>query len=216
MSKKSKEKEEAQMDSGSEETAQTETGSSVPTIEGEVVEGEVVIEEDSQAESGSSEEDLLVKMKAENENLKEALQTEKEQSEKYMKNWQYAQADLLNYKKRIEKDQQASRELMKASSMRNYIEVLDDIELALKNAGDESAAEWAKGIELIHRKMLGVLEKEGVKPIPADGEFDPMVHEAVSSEPNPEVEPGHIIAVVQQGYQLGDRTLRPARVRVAI
>lgn len=219
MTKKNKdqEKEEAQVDNGSEGTAQSETGSPVPTIEGEVVEGEVVIEEDSLDETVSSEEeDLLVRMKAENEKLKEALQTEMEQSEKYMKNWQYAQADLLNYKKRIEKDQQASRELMKASSMRNYIEVLDDIELALQNAGDESAADWAKGIELIHRKMLGVLEKEGVTPVPADGEFDPMVHEAVSSEPNPDVEPGHIIAVVQQGYQLGNRTLRPARVRVAI
>lgn len=208
MTKKKKDKEqEATIGKGSQETVQTETGTPVPPIEGEVLEGEVVIEE---------EEDLLVKMKSENEKLKDALLTEKEQSEKYLKNWQFAQADLQNYKKRIEKDQQSNREMMKASSMRNYIEVLDDIELALKNAGDESAADWAQGIELIHRKMMGVLEKEGVTPVPCDGEFDPMVHEAVSSEPNPEVEPGHIIEVLQQGYQLGNRTLRPARVRVAI
>lgn len=204
MSKKNK-KQEAQIENGGEEAVKSEE-----TIE-EVLEGEVVVNEDN-----IDEEDLLVSMKAENEKLKEALQAEKEQSEKYLKNWQFAQADLQNYKKRIEKDMQAKRELMKSSSLRNYIEVLDDIELALKNAGDESAAEWAKGIELIQRKMVGVLEREGVTPVSCDGEFDPMVHEAVSSEPNPEVESGHIIEVLQQGYQLGNRTLRPARVRVAL
>ena len=204
MSKKKKEQE-AQIENGSAEAVQSED-----TIE-EGLEGEVVIEEEV-----DDDEDLLVHMKAENEKLKEALQTEKEQSEKYLKNWQFAQADLQNYKKRVEKDMQSKREAMKASSLQSYIEVLDDIELALKNAGEDSAAEWAKGIELIHRKMLGNLEKEGVHPVSCDGEFDPMMHEAVSSEPNPDVESGHIIEVLQQGYQLGNRTLRPARVRVAL
>ena len=205
MTRKNDKEKEAQGENSTEKTVSND----IP-IEGESVEGEVVIEETL------GDEELLVQMKAENEKLKEALQTEKEQSEKYLKNWQYAQADLSNYKKRVEKDQQDQREVMKASSLRNYIEVLDDIELALKNAGDESAADWAKGIELIHRKMLGVLEKEGVTLVDCDGEFDPMVHEAVSSEPNPDVESGHIIEVLQQGYQLGKRVLRPARVRVAL
>lgn len=204
MAKKEKEQE-AQMENGSEAAAQSEE-----PIEA-VLEGEVVDDEEI-----NEEEELLVQMKAENEKLQEALEAEKEQSEKYLKNWQFAQADLQNFKKRVEKDEQAKREQMKASSLRSYIEVLDDIQLALENAADESAAEWAKGIELIHRKMLGVLEKEGVTLVDCTGEFDPMVHEAVSSEPNPDVEPGHIIAVLQQGYQLGNRTLRPARVRVAI
>ena len=207
---KKKKQQEAQVENDSEEAVQSEE-----SIE-EVLEGEVVTEEDSHAESVSSEEDRLERMKAENEKLKEALQAEKAQSEKYLKHWQFAQADLQNYKKRIEKDMQTKHELMKASSLQSYIEVLDDIELALKNAGEDSAAEWAKGIELIHRKMLGTLEKEGVIPVPCDGEFDPMVHEAVSSEPNPDTESGHIIEVLQQGYQLGNRTLRPARVRVAL
>ncbi|MEE4195147.1 MAG: nucleotide exchange factor GrpE [Anaerolineae bacterium] len=210
MTKHNKEKAE-QMEKDSQEAVQPEaTGTPVqPT--NEVIEGDVII-----GEEVMDEEDLMVSMRAENEKLKEALQAEQEQSEKYLKNWQFSQADLQNYKKRVEKDEQARRELMKATSLQHYIEVLDDIELALKNAGDESAAEWAKGIELIHRKMLGVLEREGVTRVDCDGEFDPMVHEAVSSEPHPEVEPGHIIEVLQQGYQLGNRTLRPARVRVAI
>ena len=203
MAKKDKEQE-AQPEMDSESTAQNDE-SIEAALEGEVIIGE-----------GENEEDVLAQMKAENEKLKEALVLEKEQSAKYLKHWQFAQADLQNYKKRIEKDRQVNRQEMKADALRHYIEVLDDIELALKNAGGDSGADWRKGIELIHRKMLGVLEKEGVTPIESTGEFDPLVHEAVSSEPNPDVEPGHIIAVVQQGYQLGNRTLRPARVRVAI
>lgn len=201
---KNEKEQEAQQTSGSDDTAEHEE-SIEAALEGEVIIGE-----------GENEEEPLAQMKAENVRLKDALALEKEQSAKYLKHWQFAQADLQNYKKRIEKDMQAKRQEMKANSLRHYIEILDDIELALKNAGDDNGADWKKGIELIHRKMLGVLEKEGVTPIDSTGEFNPMVHEAVSSEPNPDVEPGHIIAVVQQGYQLGNRTLRPSRVRVAI
>ncbi|HET60597.1 MAG TPA: nucleotide exchange factor GrpE [Chloroflexi bacterium] len=180
-------------------------------IEGEVLEGEVIAQEES------DEKDLIQQMKVENEKLISALEAEREQSEQYLKNWQYSQAELLNYKKRIEKDQQAHREWVKADSLQLYIDILDDIELALKTAAkDANATEWSKGIELIQRKMLGVLEKEGVTRIETDNGFDPMVHEAVSSEPHPAYESGEIIEVLQHGYCINNRTLRPARVRVAI
>ena len=180
-------------------------------IEGEVLEGEVIAQEEG------DEKDLIEQMKVENEKLISALEAEREQSEQYLKNWQYSQAELLNYKKRIEKDQQTHREWVKADSMQLYIDILDDIELALKTAAkDENAAEWSKGIELIRRKMLGVLEKEGVTRIETDNGFDPMMHEAVSSEPHPDYESGEIIEVLQHGYRINNRTLRPARVRVAI
>ena len=180
-------------------------------IKGEVLEGEVMIDVNGE------EKDLIERMKVEIEKLVSALEAEKEQTEQYLKNWQYSQAELLNYKKRIEKDQQTHREWVKADSLQLYIDILDDIELALKTAAkDENAAEWSKGIELIQRKMLGVLEKEGVTRIETDHGFDPMVHEAVSSEPNPAYESGEIIEVLQQGYRINNRTLRPARVRVAI
>ena len=175
------------------------------------IEGEVISTEEG------DEKDLIEQMKVENEKLISALETEREQSEQYLKNWQYSQAELLNYKKRIEKDQQTHREWVKADSMQLYIDILDDIELALKTAAkDENAAEWSKGIELIRRKMLGVLEKEGVTRIETDNGFDPMMHEAVSSEPHPDYESGEIIEVLQHGYRINNRTLRPARVRVAI
>ena len=92
--------------------------------------------------------------------------------------------------------------------------ILDDLERALQNRpADES---WANGIELIVRKFQSALDGEGVKRIEAEGaEFDPNFHEAISHEPNEEVESGHVIAVVQNGYMLGERVIRPALVRVA-
>ncbi len=87
----------------------------------------------------------------------------------------------------------------------------------MKNRPSGAEAEaWANGIELIVRKMQAILEAEGVKRIPAETEeFDPARHEAITYEESPEHENGEIIEVVQQGYTLGDRVLRPALVRVA-
>ena len=76
-------------------------------------------------------------------------------------------------------------------------------------------ADWAEGIELIYRKLQNIIESEGVVRIQAENQlFDPSQHEAISHEHDPDHESGEIIEVVQQGYRLGDRVLRPARVGV--
>jgi molecular chaperone GrpE len=93
--------------------------------------------------------------------------------------------------------------------------VLDDLERALQNRPSNSGA-WVSGIELIQKKLLSILEAEGVKRIEAVGAaFDPNFHEAISHEPIAGVKSGHVIAVVQNGYILGERVIRPALVRVA-
>jgi molecular chaperone GrpE len=75
---------------------------------------------------------------------------------------------------------------------------------------------WADGMELVMRKFQTILEGESVKKIEAEGvEFNPNFHEAISNEPSEEVESGYVIAVVQNGYMLGERVIRPALVRVA-
>ena len=75
---------------------------------------------------------------------------------------------------------------------------------------------WADGIELIKRKLQSILEAEGVKRIEAEGAvFDPNFHEAISTEPVDGLESGRVVAIVQNGYMLGDRVVRPAQVRVA-
>jgi molecular chaperone GrpE len=71
-----------------------------------------------------------------------------------------------------------------------------------------------EGVRLVHRSLAGLLERHGVKPIETDGKFDPHVHEALLSQPS-EAEEGSVIDVVQKGYKLGERVVRPARVVVA-
>lgn len=131
--------------------------------------------------------------------------------------WQRAVAEFQNYKKRIERDREADKASMKADLIKRVLPVLDDLERALKNKPiDSSAGEAWSGIELIVRKLQGIFESEGLNRIEADGAvFDPNFHEAISYEPMDGFESGRVIAIVQNGYMLGDRVVRPATVRVA-
>jgi molecular chaperone GrpE len=135
----------------------------------------------------------------------------------YLEGWQRSRAEFSNYKKRIDRDQSLMQQSASTSIIKRYLEPLDDLERALKNRPQEGeGAAWASGIELIYRKMLNILESEGVERIQAQGQyFDPNLHEAVTSEDSDEHESGQIIDVLQQGYMVGERVLRPAMVRVA-
>jgi molecular chaperone GrpE len=128
--------------------------------------------------------------------------------------WQRSMADFQNYKKRVDRDNEMVKASMKGDLIKKVLPVLDDLERALQNRPSEDA--WAGGIELIVRKFQNLLDGEGVKRIDAKGAaFDPTFHEAISHEPSDEVESGHVISVVQNGYMLGERVIRPALVRVA-
>ncbi|MDD2921524.1 MAG: nucleotide exchange factor GrpE [Anaerolineales bacterium] len=148
----------------------------------------------------------------------DALQTRLAESElkvaEYKDGWARSQAEFQNYKKRIERDNELIRASMKGDIVKKVLPALDDLERALQNRPADDA--WASGVELIARKLQNILESEGVKRIEAQGVlFDPTFHEAISHEPNDEVESEHVIAVVQNGYMLGERVIRPALVRVA-
>jgi molecular chaperone GrpE len=151
------------------------------------------------------------------ENLKNELNEMRTKADEYLDGWQRARADFANYKKRVERDQAQVYQMAVGSIVKRYLEVLDDLERALNNrpASGEGAT-WAEGIELVYRKLLAILEAEGVKQMDADGQFfDPNLHEAISQENSPEHESGQIIEVIKQGYLLGERVIRPALVRVA-
>ena len=92
--------------------------------------------------------------------------------------------------------------------------MLDDLERALEAAEAHEEAKLEDGVRLVHRSLAAALSKEGLEAIPTDGAFDPHVHEALLSQPS-DAEEGTVIEVLQQGYRLGDRVLRPARVVVA-
>lgn len=176
----------------------------------EAIEGEIV-EEDGQAAKAPTIS------QAEYDQLAQELEQAQQQAKSSFEGWQRERADFANYKRRIERDQQMLSQNITGEVVKKYITVLDDLERALKARPTEGpAAAWAEGIDLIMRKLQNILETEGVKRIPAEmEEFDPNRHEAISHENSPDHESGQIIEVVQQGYTLGDRVLRPAMVRVA-
>ena len=150
-----------------------------------------------------------------------ALQAEltqlRAQADEYLDGWQRARAEFANYKKRIERDQEEARGRAAAALLAKILPVEDDLRRAVRERPEaEGYPHWADGIDLIQRKLAALLEAEGVEVIPADGvAFDPALHEAVTYEPSNDHKEGEIIEVIQQGYRLGERVLRPARVRVA-
>jgi molecular chaperone GrpE len=145
--------------------------------------------------------------------LKSLLEEEHQKAKSYMANWQRAAADYQNYKRRVEDERQETARLSNAAFVINLLPLLDDLERALTNVDANLAGlTWVDGIRLIHRKFQALLEMSGVQEIDADGAmFDPSRHEAVSQGPGEE---NKVIAVVQKGYKLGDRVIRPAMVVV--
>jgi len=132
----------------------------------------------------------------------------------YKDGWARTQAEFQNFRKRVDRDNETFRASTKGDIIKKVLPVLDDLERALQNRPADDA--WASGIELVVRKFQNILEMEGVKKIEAKGAaFDPNFHEAISHEPSEEVESGCVIDVVQNGYVIGERVIRPALVRVA-
>ncbi len=151
------------------------------------------------------------------EALEKELARAQAQASEYLDGWQRERAEFLNYKKRVERDLEGARALAAATILTRYLAVLDDIERALKDRPtDPDVQAWVEGIQLIQRKLQAILEAEGVEVIPAEGlMFDPTIHEAVTFEPGDGFREGQVIEVLQRGYRIGDRILRPAMVRVA-
>jgi len=146
--------------------------------------------------------------------LKRQLEDAESKLAESVQGWQRAQADFQNYKRRVERDNEMTFASMKGDIVKKILPVLDDLERALNNRPADDA--WANGIELIARKFQNILDVEGIKRIEASGaEFDPKFHEAISHEHNEDFESGQVIEVVQNGYMLGERVIRPALVRVA-
>jgi len=147
------------------------------------------------------------------EELRAQLEDEREKAKSYYQNWQRAAADFQNYKRRVEDERSETARLASAALIINLLPLLDDLERALRNVDAHLASlTWVDGIRLIYRKFEALLEMAGVEEIAADGQaFDPSQHEAVSQAPG---EDNKVISVVQKGYKLGDRVIRPSMVVV--
>jgi molecular chaperone GrpE len=145
--------------------------------------------------------------------LEAQLAHEKERAESYYASWQRAAADYQNFKRRVEQERSEVAQMANVALMINLLPLVDDLERALANVDSHLAGlTWLDGVRLIHRKFQALLEMSGVHEITADGQdFDPNLHEAVMYGEGPE---GKVTSVVQKGYTLGGRVLRPAMVVV--
>ncbi len=148
----------------------------------------------------SAEEAELEALRNENEELIDTLQR--------------LQADFDNYRKRAARDQESLVARAGERVVKELLPILDDLERALEAADQHEEAKLEDGVKLVHRQLEQLLEKEGLAPVETDGPFDPNVHEALLTQPS-DADEGSVIEVLQKGYRLGDRVLRPARVVVA-
>ena len=149
--------------------------------------------------------------------LQMSLDEMETKAEEYLDGWQRARAEFANYKKRVLRDHTEIHQSARGEVIKLYLDIADDLERALQEKpGDGDGEAWADGIEIIFQKLRTRLESEGIKPMnPLGEEFDPNIHEALMKEESDEYESGQIIEVMQEGYWIGDKVLRPALVRVA-
>ncbi|TWG91336.1 molecular chaperone GrpE [Mesorhizobium sp. J18] len=159
--------------------------------------------------AGPSEEDVLMRLAAENEELKDrALRLA---------------AEMENLRRRTARDVTDARTYAIANFARDMLTVSDNLRRALeaipaesREGGNAGLKALIEGVEMTERAMLAALERHGVKQLNPEGErFDPHFHQAMFEVPNPEVPANTIVQVVQTGYVIGDRVLRPAMVGVA-
>jgi molecular chaperone GrpE len=141
----------------------------------------------------------------------DALQVERDQ---LFDRLQRLAAEFDNYRKRNARENAALAERANERLVKELIPVLDDLGRALEAASEHEEAKLEEGVSLVHRSLADLLAKEGLAEIDTNGKFDPHVHEALLSQPS-DREEGSVIEVVQKGYKLGDKVLRPARVVVA-
>ena len=124
-------------------------------------------------------------------------------------------ADFDNYRKRVAREQVELTSRANERLLNELLPVLDDLERALEAAAEHEEAKLEEGVRLVHRSLQGLVERHGLSEIETDGPFDPHVHEALLAQPGDGAEEGSVLQVLQKGYRLGDKVLRPARVIVA-
>jgi len=145
----------------------------------------------------------------------DSLEEARKQRDDYYDRLLRKTAEFDNYRKRTDRERQQLSEAAAADLLQELLPLVDDMERALRAESDDADA-IRKGIELIHKQLLEILRKRGVRPIEALGaDFDPHYHMAVAHEPGNDRREGEVIEEFRRGYMLGDRLLRPAMVKVA-
>ena len=146
--------------------------------------------------------------------LEERLALLERERDEYLADLKRVAAEFDNFRKRTARDQEAQAARAHEKLVKELLPVLDDLERALEAAEAHEEAKLEEGVRLVHRELRSALGKEGLVEIETDGVFDPHVHEALLTQPSEQAD-GTILEVIQKGYRLGDRVLRPARVVIS-
>lgn len=178
--------------------------------EAEVIEGVVV-------ETAVSTEEPSPSTESEEPTCEELLTAAQEEAAKNLDGWMRSQAEFSNARKRMDKQRVEIQVRATTDMVTRLLPIIDDFNRAFDNVPDVvSADSWFEGIEMVNRKMIGILESLNVEPIEAVGQiFDPNCHEAIMQEESDEYESGVVTRELQKGYKIGDRIVRPALVNVA-
>lgn len=166
-------------------------------------------------------------MKQDNEHLEQQdgnEQTDCAKCSDYLDGWKRAQADYQNLQKQTERDRVDFRKYATQSLLEDLIPVLDQFDLAMKFMPsieplppDERAAwkNWRIGVEAVKMKWDELAKEQHLAPVETDGAFNPELHEAVEEREDASAKPGDIIEVVEPGWKLYDKVIRPAKVIIA-
>lgn len=137
-------------------------------------------------------------------------------AEEYLTGWRRTQADFENYRKRTEEAKADWMKLAAADSLLKVAPILDDFRRAFEHIPFEAQdSPWVAGVRQVEKHLRATLTAGGLEPIESTGVFDPNLHEAIAYEDHPELPEGTIIGIVETGWKLGDRIIKPARVRVS-
>ncbi|HEU0085520.1 MAG TPA: nucleotide exchange factor GrpE [Candidatus Paceibacterota bacterium] len=150
--------------------------------------------------------------------LRADLKACKKEKEEFLTGWQKERADFANYKKEEELRKSNFSEAVRERILARFLSVIDSFHMAFANeeAWKKVDENWRKGVEHIYSQMNAVFEEYGVKELGEEGEpFDPAIHDSVDMVKTDDKELEHKVAkVIQKGYKLGERVLRPVRVNV--
>lgn len=159
------------------------------------------------------------------ENLKKTLKKFRaelkvcqKEKEEYLTGWQKERAEFANYRKQEDDRKSMFSESVRERILTRFLSVIDSFNMAFANkeAWEKVDDNWRKGVEYIYSQMNTIFEEYGVKPVGEEGEdFDPNIHQSIDVVETDKKEQDHTVAnVIQKGYKLGERVMRPARVNV--
>ncbi len=180
------------------EELQDENGESRPDQEGLNPDGEEALAaEDAEAAAEQSQVEARIKAEVEELRLRSA-------------------AEMDNFKKRLNREHQEQMRYAAEKVLSDLLPTLDNLDLALQyGSKHEACKDMLQGVAMTRKLLLEAVTKHGLTPLGEEGEeFSPEVHEAVGFEARPDLAPGVVARVLQRGYKLGDRVLRPAKVMI--